>query len=109
MPTPIAQIRNLGPATQAQFARAGLTTAEQLHALGAHDAYRRLLQAGIPPHFIGYYALHMGLQGRPWTDCKGDEKAALRVQFDALVLQTRAPGTASLDVALNLIGVIPRK
>ena len=109
MPTPITQIRNLGPASQAQFARAGLTTAEELYALGAHDAYRCLLQAGIPPHFIGYYALHMALQGRPWNDCKGDEKAALRVQFDTLVHQTRAMGTTALDAALNVIGVIPRK
>lgn len=53
MPKPISSIRNLGPATEAQFAKAGLTTADELYALGAHEAYRKLLQAGIRPHFIG--------------------------------------------------------
>ncbi len=60
MPNPISSIRNLGPATEAQFAKAGLTTAEELYALGGHEAYRRLLLAGIPPHFIGYYVLRYG-------------------------------------------------
>ena len=109
MPTPISSIRNLGPATEAQFAKAGLTNAEELHALGAHEAYRRVLLAGISPHFIGYYVLHMALQGRPWNDCKGDEKKALRLRFDALVAETKSGGNSALEAALNLIGVIPRR
>jgi len=28
--------------------------------------------------------LHMALQGRPWNDCKGAEKAALRDAFDRI-------------------------
>jgi DNA transformation protein len=109
MTSPISSIRNLGPATEAQFAKAGLTTAEELSALGAHEAYRRLLQSGISPHFIGYYVLHMALQGRPWNDCKGDEKKALRARFDDLVTETRSGGNAALEAALNLLGVIPRR
>ena len=109
MPTPISSIRNLGPATEAQCAKAGLTSAEQLHALGAHESYRRLLLSGSSPHFIGYYVLHMALQGRPWNDCKGDEKKALRARFDDLVTETRSSGNAALEAALNLMGVIPRR
>ena len=108
MPTPISTIRNLGPATEAAFAKAGLTSAEELHALGAHDAYRRWLEAGLAPHFIGYYVLHMGLQGRPWNDCKGDEKKALRIRFDALVTETNSKGNSALEAALNLFGVIAK-
>ena len=48
------------------------------------EAYARLLRAGTKAHFIGYYVLVMGLQGRPWNDCKGDEKKALRQRFDAI-------------------------
>ena len=59
-------------------------SAEELREIGADEAYRRLLLSGVRPHFIGYYVLHMGLQGRPWNDCKGEEKKALRVRFDAL-------------------------
>ena len=107
--TPISSIRNLGPATEAQFAKAGITSAEALHALGADEAYRRCLLAGISPHFIGYYVLHMALQGRPWNDCKGDEKKALRIRFDALVAETNSHGNAALEAALDLLGVIPRR
>ena len=106
MTTPISSIRNLGPATEAHFAKAGITSAEQLRDLGADEAYRRWLEAGLPPHFIGYYVLHMALQGRPWNDCKGDEKKAYRVTFDALVAETASSSNRELDAAMNLFGVI---
>jgi DNA transformation protein len=83
--TAISSLRNLGPATEAAFARAGIGSAEELRALGADAAYARLLAAGERPHFIAYYVLHMALQGRPWNDCQGEEKAELRRRFDALV------------------------
>ncbi|WP_407493310.1 TfoX/Sxy family protein [Pseudooceanicola sp. MF1-13] len=84
MGQPVSAIRNLGPASVDQFARAGIHTADELRDLGADAAYAKLLASGTRPHFIGYYALVMGLQGRPWNDCKGAEKDALRVRFDAL-------------------------
>ena len=109
MTTPISSLRNLGPATEAQFAKVGITSAEQLHALGADAAYRRCLEGGIPPHFIGYYVLHMALQGRPWNDCKGDEKKALRIRFDALVAETKSHSNRELQAALNLFGVVAKR
>ena len=84
MRDPVTAIRNIGPASVALFDRAGLTTAEQVRTLGADAAYARLIATGTRPHFIGYYALVMGLQGRPWNDCKGAEKAALRQRFDTI-------------------------
>ena len=84
MPTSITTIPNIGPASEAAFARAGIHSAEDLRQIGADEAYRRLLAAGSTPHFIGYYVIVMGLQGRPWNDCQGDEKKALRVRFDAI-------------------------
>lgn len=109
MPEPISTIRNLGPASEASFARAGLHSAEEVRALGADAAYARLIAAGTRPHFIGYYVLVMGLQGRPWNDCDAEEKRALRLRFDALKAGTTAAGDdtpASLRQALNLLGVI---
>ena len=108
MGSPISTIPNLGPATEAHYARAGITSAEELRAMGADEAYRRWLLAGLPPHFIGFYAMVMGLQGRPWNDCKGDEKKALRARFDALVKDTKAKGRSELEAALNIFGVIAR-
>jgi hypothetical protein len=108
MPTPISSIRNLGPATEAHFAKAGITSAEQLQALGAHEAYRAWLLAGLPPHFIGYYVLEMALQGRPWNDCKGDEKKALRQRFDSLIRETSSRDRTEMEAALNILGVRPK-
>ncbi len=108
MSTPIHTIRNLGPAMEEACIDAGIPDAETLRDLGAHAAYRKLLANGIRPHFIGYYVLHMGLQGRPWNDCKGEEKKALRVQFDALKSEVAARSDAKpagIEHILDQIGV----
>ena len=107
----VSSIRNLGPASDAAFAKAGIASAAQLRALGPDAAYAKLLETGSRAHFIGFYAMVMGLQGRPWNDCQGKEKAELRRRFDALKSNARqnAPSDgalpASLADALNRIGV----
>lgn len=113
MGTPVSSIRNLGPATEQAFASVGIHTAEQVVELGADTAYARLIGGGTQPHFIGYYALVMGLQGRPWNDCHGAEKEALRTHFDAIkeaqAKSQKKKGHAHLDAALAEIGVIEKK
>lgn len=109
MSEPVSSIRNLGPASDAVYARAGIETAEQLRSLGPDAAYRKLLQSGSKPHFIAYYAMVMGLQGRPWNDCQGDEKTALRARFDALKAGGHDKGRSELEAALDMIGVVKRK
>lgn len=111
MPNPVSSIPNLGPASEQAFARAGITTAEEIHAMGADEAYRRLLANGNRPHFIGYYVLVMGLQGRPWNDCKGEEKKTLRKRFDALCAGfngSEAKQRSDLEAALSFFGVVER-
>lgn len=110
MPSPVSSILNLGPASEVAFARAGIHSAEEIREMGADAAYMRLLEAGSQPHFIGYYVLVMGLQGRPWNDCQGDEKKALRVKFDRLkkqALRSVLGSDRAIDAALAAIGVIP--
>ena len=107
MAEPVSTIRNLGPAMEAAFARAGIASAEALRELGTDAAYGRLLETGHRPHFIAYYVIEMGLQGRPWNDCKGAEKAALRKRFDALVAAHHDPGRSDLERILDQIGVRP--
>ncbi|RPE71610.1 TfoX-like protein [Pacificibacter maritimus] len=105
---PVSAIRNLGPASEQEYARAGIHTADQLRELGADAAYGMLLAAGNAPHFIGYYALVMGLQGRPWNDCKGDEKKALRARFDAIKAGSASDTNAApagIERILDQIGV----
>lgn len=103
MTVPVSSIRNLGPASERAFARAGIDCAEEIAALGPDAAYARLLDSGEKPHFIGYYALVLGLMGRPWTDCQGAEKAALRLRFDGIVARSRPP--SGIEAALDAIGV----
>ncbi|WP_299206902.1 TfoX/Sxy family protein [uncultured Tateyamaria sp.] len=108
MSDPVSSIRNLGPAMDAACAKAGIPDADALRTLGADDAYARLLRSGIRPHFIGYYVLVMGLQGRPWNDCKGEEKKALRKRFDAIKAQAFDKGLSDFERTLNEIGVIAK-
>ena len=108
MGTPVSTIRNLGPAMDAACTKAGIHDAETLRRLGPDETYRRLLKSGVRPHFIGYYVLVMGLQGRPWNDCKGDEKKALRARFDAIKAEAFDKGLSDFERTLNEIGVIAR-
>ena len=47
----------------------------------------------------------MALQGRPWNDCRGAEKAALRARFDALVAEVRGQPLSGIEAELDLIGL----
>ena len=105
---PVSAIRNLGPRSVEMFAKAGIDSADELRTLGAVEAYRRLLTSGTRPHFIGFYALVMGLQGRPWNDLGAVEKASLRQEFDALVAETCASNETLIERELNRLGVVPR-
>jgi len=108
MTTPVSSIRNLGPAMEAALAKVGIDNAEELRRLGADAAYARLLDAGHRPHFIAYYVIEMGLQGRPWNDCKGAEKDALRARFDALKAAARPHPDHRINRILDEIGVVER-
>ncbi len=114
--TPLTTISSIGPATADAMQRAGIPDAETLRELGADTAYRKLLGNGEKPHFIWYYVLVMALQGRPWNDCKGAEKVALRLRFDRIVAESRAARLArsdllhpDLETALDLLGVVPKR
>jgi hypothetical protein len=112
MTDPVSTIPNLGPASEAAFARAGIHTADEIRAMGADAAYLRLLQSGARPHFIGYYVLVMGLQGRPWNDCQAAEKKSLRARFDALKADAaKTPSNEKdrvrLEAVFDEIGLLP--
>jgi DNA transformation protein and related proteins len=50
----------------------------------------------------------MGLQGRPWNDCKGEEKKTLRRMFDDLVAEAKPAFSTELEKHLNTLGVIKK-
>lgn len=104
MPRPLTTIRNIGPAMEQALLSAGVSSAEALIEIGADAAYRQLLKSGHRPHFIAYYSLVMGLQGRPWNDCTGVEKTQLREQYDRIVNEAK-PIENDLANALNEVGI----
>ena len=113
-PTPVTRIRNLGPAMARHLEQAGITSAEQVRALGPDATYQFVLTVGVKAHFIAYYALVMGLQGRPWNDLSPDEKTKLRKRFDGIVAAHKASSSrqmgdlpSDLAWALDEIGIKP--
>ena len=106
----VSDIHNLGPASDEFFGKAGVTTEAQLRELGPDEAYFQALAAGGRPHFIGYYAMVMGLQGRMWNDCQGPEKDALKDRFNAIKARLKtAPKTeTAIDADLSKIGVVKK-
>ncbi|MEM9308683.1 MAG: TfoX/Sxy family DNA transformation protein [Pseudomonadota bacterium] len=107
MPDPVSSIRNLGPAFEAACVNSGILSAQDVRSLGADNTYARLLRNGMRPHFIGYYVLVMGLQDRPWNDCRGEEKKALRKRFDAIKAQALDTQKDGFERIMNEIGVLP--
>ena len=102
MSTPIRSIRNLGPAMETAFGRAGITSAEALREAGADAAYLAALRAGMTAHFAAYLSLVMGLQGRPWQDARGAEKDALRARYEAVRARLEDPAEGDGDQALPM-------
>lgn len=105
MPTPLTEIRNIGPAMAEELQRAGIPDAEALRNIGPDAAYEAMLRSGSRPHFIAYYVLHMGLQGRPWNDCQGQEKAELRRCFDKIKARAFDPDRSEFEKMMNELGV----
>ena len=108
----LSSIRNIGPAMEAAFKNAGIENADALRDLGADEGYRRLLSSGHQPHFIAYYVIVMGLQGRPWNDCQRQEKKDLRKRFDAIkasIVPNQNGYDAEMERTLDRLGVVERK
>lgn len=105
MARPPSALRNLGPKSDAAFARAGIATAEALIALGPEEAYARLLATGVRPHFAMFWALSFAIQDRPWSDLGAAEKAEMRARFDAVVARVAAarPSGHAADHAIEAI------
>jgi len=91
----------------------GIHLADELRPLERDLAYVQLIASSAQPHFFGYYAIVMGLQDRPWNDCRGVEKIALcaLLNYISIVFQTTVitkKGHTLMDATLTEISVIDR-
>lgn len=80
---PIAGLNGLGPKSQEMLARAGITSVEQLRALGAVAAYAKT-RASIPGVSLNLlWALEGALTGQPWQKVAREERTSLLLALDA--------------------------
>ena len=75
----LARLRNIGPTTAAWLADIGISTVEDLDALGSVATYRRL-KAARPSQvtIVALYALEAALLDIAWTDLPLDSRERLR-------------------------------
>jgi DNA transformation protein and related proteins len=108
MSRPVSSLPNLGPRSDEAFGRAGLSSADEIVELGADAVYARLLAAGTRAHFMGYIALALAVQGRPWKSFDPCEKPALRIRFEAIKAAAAAQSESRrrLEAVLDRIGVV---
>lgn len=81
-PARLGDLRNLGPASERMLATAGITTYDELEALGAAQAYRRVVAAGAHPTRILLWALEGALLDVDWRDLPADRRAALAAEVE---------------------------
>lgn len=81
----LTALPNIGPKLAENLRRAGIETAEDLRAIGAEDAFRRI-RAGVDPTacFHQCTALAAAELGIPKKALPPERKAALRIFFDRL-------------------------
>lgn len=79
----IANLPNLGPKSQQMLERAGITSYEQLLALGSVAAFERVKRSGANPSLNFLWALEGALIGLPWQVVARDCRASLLLALES--------------------------
>lgn len=77
-------LRNLGPASQRMLEAAGISTEEDLRALGSVAAYLAVKRTGVNASLNLLWALEGALAGRDWRVVAHEDRTALLLQLDAM-------------------------
>ena len=80
-----AKLANLGPKSEAMLRRAGITTEEQLRALGAVRAYVIVKRCSANASLNLLWALEGALTNRSWQEVAKTERLGLLLQVEALM------------------------
>lgn len=80
----IEDLGGLGPKSVAMLGRAGITTAEDLRAVGSVHAFMAVKRAGEPASLNLLWALEGALTSRHWTDVARNERTRLLIALDHL-------------------------
>lgn len=76
------ELKGLGPKSAAMLARAGITTVEQLRALGAVPAFLAVKRTGAPASLNLLWALEGALSGEDWKTVARLHRASLLIALD---------------------------
>lgn len=80
----LQKLANLGPKSEAMLTRAGITSAEQLHALGSVRAYLQVKRHEKQASLNLLWALEGALSGRRWQEVAQQDRLNLLLQLDTL-------------------------
>jgi DNA transformation protein and related proteins len=78
----ISAMLGLGPRSEEMLASAGITTAEELRALGAIQAFLAVKRAGQPASLNLLWALEGALTGQHWKDVARVDRTRLLIALD---------------------------
>ena len=78
MPKPIESLPNIGPELAIQLKKAGITNAEELVRLGAMNAWRRLVRAGLRGDVTSLLALEGAIEGIRWHEIPLERRQELK-------------------------------
>jgi DNA transformation protein and related proteins len=82
MPDAIESLANLGPQSAAMLARVGITTLDQLRALGSVAAYAKARRAGQGVSLNLLWALEGALTGVHWQQVAREDRTRLLMALE---------------------------
>ena len=89
-PSPASTLSGVGPVTQGWLEAAGISSVEDLRALGAVEAYRRIKFMRLREvNLNALYALEAALRGCHWQHLPADVKAVLQREAKIIDLALR--------------------
>ncbi|MGO4835534.1 TfoX/Sxy family DNA transformation protein [Rhizobiaceae sp. 2RAB30] len=84
MSRPLAEMRNLGPATARMLVEVDITDEEMLRTVGPVEAWHRLrFRFGSHVTVIALYAMEAALTGCDWRSLSNETKARLQAEAGA--------------------------
>ena len=87
----IASLRNLGPKSEVMLRQAGISTVEELLALGSVKAYALVKRSGANASLNLLWAMEGALSGRPWQEVAKSDRLSLLLLLEQE--QVSQPGT----------------
>jgi DNA transformation protein len=84
----IEDLEGLGPKSAEMLARAGIATAEDLHTMGAVQAFVSVKRADEPASLNLLWALEGAVTGRHWKDVAKTERTRLLIALDQFEHET---------------------